>query len=157
MKLLHAFLLGTLFHLAHTQEATELSRRKGGGGGHGGHSGGRSSGSRSSSGGSHSSSSGKSSPISFSGTGKILPVPIFMIFTCIDVGKSASTTSNGGGTPIVIPNGQAFSGRSFGGGDRQGVYGTRYDFFSSTQLYLTHQYQYSQNLWQWVSADVCWI
>ncbi|KAK7448044.1 hypothetical protein VKT23_013801 [Stygiomarasmius scandens] len=109
MKLLHALLLATLLHLAHTQEATELSRRKGGGGGHGGHSGGRSSGSRSSSsGGSHSSSSGKSSPISFSGNG-----------------KSASTTSNGGGTPIVIPNGEAFSGRSFGGGDRQGVYGTR--------------------------------
>ncbi|EPQ50902.1 hypothetical protein GLOTRDRAFT_133640 [Gloeophyllum trabeum ATCC 11539] len=107
----------------------KLGRRKGGGGGGkssgskgdhdgGGEEGGSSSGGKVSSGGSgegQSASRGSSVPVVLSGG----PVP----------GRSGSTTASaygaGDNRTVVIPPGQAFAGRSAGGGTRADIYGTR--------------------------------
>ncbi|KAJ7051511.1 hypothetical protein C8F01DRAFT_1066823 [Mycena amicta] len=107
---------------------SKLAKRRGGGasssGGKSGGSSGSSSGGKSGSSGSSSggktgssssgktgsSSSGKTSSSSISSGGK---------------SRSASTSSFGGGKPIVIPIGQLFGGRSAGGVTRVQVFGTR--------------------------------
>lgn len=40
--------------------------------------------------------------------------------------KSATSYGEGGGRALPIPPGRPFSGRTAGGGNRQGVYGNRY-------------------------------
>ncbi|KAJ7250843.1 hypothetical protein B0H12DRAFT_1120069 [Mycena haematopus] len=81
-----------------------LSRRRGGGKSGGGAKGGEEGG-----GGESGAGASKSSPISTSGAGS----------------KSAVTYGVGGGTPVVIPSGQLFAGRSEGGGTRAQAFGTR--------------------------------
>lgn len=76
-----------------------LEKRKGGGGG--GRGGGGSAGG--------SAGGGRSSSVSAGGSS-----------------RSASDTSPGGGKITTIPQGQLFSGRSQGGGQRSEVFGSRY-------------------------------
>ncbi|KAF8137691.1 hypothetical protein EV363DRAFT_675516 [Boletus edulis] len=104
--------------------SSRLERRKGGGGG-GKSSGSSSTGSKPTSSGSGSStSSGKKSSgtsSSTSGSEKKTTVPV-----STSKGKSsASAYGWGGGSTVVITQGQPFAGRRAGGGTRNQIYGTR--------------------------------
>jgi hypothetical protein len=95
-----------------SKKKRSLHRRKGGGRGGGGGGSSSSSGGRGSSG-----SSGSSRPVSG------LP----------SNSRGTSSYSGGGGSPVTIPAGQAFAGRTLGGGTRGQVFGSRFVFSSRTQ------------------------
>ncbi|KAA1475007.1 hypothetical protein DENSPDRAFT_841707 [Dentipellis sp. KUC8613] len=95
-----------------TRDPKELGRRKGGGGG--GKGGGGSSGGKSGGG-----TSGGTGSGGVGSSGSRVPV------SSLPAGKSGATAyGGGGGKPVTIPSGQAFAGRSAGGGTRSDVYGT---------------------------------
>ncbi|KAF9232574.1 hypothetical protein BU15DRAFT_67329 [Melanogaster broomeanus] len=92
-----------------TPKLQSIERRKGGGGG-----------GKTSTGGSGTTSSGGKST---SSGGKVTSVPLS---GSMSTGKSTATAyGSGGGSPITIPSGQLFAGRTAGGGTRGQVFGTR--------------------------------
>lgn len=104
-----------------SRNSQPLYRRKGGGG-KGGSKGGSSGSDSGGSSGSSGSKGGSSGTTSSAGKGSVnKPVS----GSTGGTSRTSSAYGSGGGSPVTIPSGQLFAGRTSGGGTRSQVFGTR--------------------------------